>query len=147
MPSGLHLVGLSTGQWPKNTPPGCVRAIWPRRVMECCIRWPGLHNHLTLTQLRWFGMSWIAESRKTADKCSAYMGTLSRLLEKHSSWSWLRECQECAKLSSRQRVVTLKNLKSKIYLKSFNIFFGYYIIPYVLLHSFDVFTIILQCRK
>ena len=26
-------------------------------------------------------------------------------------------------------------------------FFGYYMIPYVLFHSFDVFTIILQCRK
>jgi hypothetical protein len=24
---------------------------------------------------------------------------------------------------------------------------GYYMIPYVLFHSFDVFTIILQCRK
>uniref|UniRef100_A0AAZ3RWF6 Calcium binding protein 39-like n=1 Tax=Oncorhynchus tshawytscha TaxID=74940 RepID=A0AAZ3RWF6_ONCTS len=28
--------------------------------MECCIRGPGLHNHLTSTQLRWFGMSWTA---------------------------------------------------------------------------------------
>ena len=28
-----------------------------------------------------------------------------------TSWSWLRECQECAKLSSRQKVATLKNLK------------------------------------
>ena len=53
-----HLV--STGQWP-NTPPGCIRAIWPRRVMEGCIRWPGLHNHRTSTQLRWFKMSWPAE--------------------------------------------------------------------------------------
>ena len=33
----------------------------------------------------------------------------------------------------------------KIYL--FNTFFGYYMIPYVLFHSFDVFTLILQCRK
>ena len=47
---------FSTGQWP-NTPPGCIRAIWPRkRVMECCIRWPCLHNHPTSTQLRWFGL-------------------------------------------------------------------------------------------
>ena len=106
IPSGLHLVGLSfsTGQWP-STPPGCVRAIWPRRrVMECCIKWPGLHNHPTSTQLR------LSEG-KTANKCSAYVGTPSRLLEKHSRWIWLRECQECAKLSSRKRVDTLKNLK------------------------------------
>ena len=39
----------------------------------------------------------------------------SRVKEKHSRCSWLRECQECAKLSSRQRVATLRNLKSKIY--------------------------------
>ena len=39
-----------------------------------------------------------------------------------TSWRWLTECQECAKLSSRQRVATLKNLKSKIYLDLFNTF-------------------------
>jgi hypothetical protein len=26
-------------------------------------------------------------------------------------------------------------------------FFGYSMLPYVLFHSFDVFTIVLQCRK
>jgi hypothetical protein len=41
----------------------------------------------------------------------------------------------------------LKNLKYKIQFDLFNTFFGYYMIPYVLFHSFDVFTIILQCRK
>ena len=35
----------------------------------------------------------------------------------------------------------LKNLKYKIYFDLFNPFFGYYMIPYVLYHSFDVFTI------
>ena len=39
-----------------------------------------------------------------------------------TSCSWLRECQECAKLSSRQRVATLKNLTYKIYLDLFNTF-------------------------
>ena len=87
------IICFSTGQWP-NTPPGCVRAIWPRkRVMECCIRWPGLHNHPTSTQLRWFEMSW--SEGKAANKCSAYVGSPSRLLEKHSRGSWVRECQEC----------------------------------------------------
>ena len=42
--------------------------------------------------------------------------------------------QECAKLSSRQRVATLKNLKYKIYLDFLFGFFGYYMIPYVLFH-------------
>jgi hypothetical protein len=51
-----------------------------------------------------------------------------------SSLSWLRECQECAKLSSRQRVSTLKNQKYKIDFDLFNTSFGYYMIPYVLFH-------------
>ena len=34
----------------------------------------------------------------------------------------------------------LKNLKYKIYFELFNTFFGYYMIPYVSFHSFDVFT-------
>ena len=53
-----------------------------------------------------------------------------------TSWSRLRECQKCAKLSSRHMVATLKNLKYKI-----TSWF------HVLFHSFDVFTIILQCKK
>ena len=51
------------------------------------------------------GLGWVGpQSEGKSAKCSAYVGTPSRLLEKHSSWSWLRECKECAKLSSRQRV-------------------------------------------
>ena len=34
------------------------------------------------------------------------------------------------KLSSRLRVATLKNLKSKIDVDLFNTFFGYYMLPY-----------------
>lgn len=36
----------------QNTSPGYMRAIWPiKGVMKCCIRWPGLHNYLTETEL------------------------------------------------------------------------------------------------
>ena len=109
---GETIICSTTGQL-TNTTPGCVKAISPRkRVMECCIRWPGLHNHPASTQLRWFGMSWKKVcfsqcERKAANKCSAYAGIPSRRWEKHSRWSCLRECQEFAKLSSRQRVATL----------------------------------------
>jgi hypothetical protein len=61
--------------------------------------------------------------------------------------SWLRECQEFTKLSSRQMVATWNNLKYVIHFDLFNATFGYYLIPYVLFHSFHGFTIILQCRK
>ena len=37
--------------------------------------------------------------------------------------------------------------ESKINFDLFNTFFGYYMIPYVLFHSFDVFTIFIQSRK
>ena len=130
IPSGLRLMGLSfvfpTGQW-YNTPPGCVRAIWPRRrVMECYIRWPGLHNHLTSTQLRWFGMSWTAEWRKSAQ----HVGTPSRRLENHSRWSWLRK----AKLSS--------NAKGGYFEESQLYFFSYYMIPCVI----SLFWCLHRCR-
>jgi hypothetical protein len=58
----------------------------------------------------------------------------------------LRECQTCAKLSSRQRVATLKNLKCKIYFDLFNTFLVTTWF-HVLFHSWLFFTIILQCRK
>ena len=96
----------------------------------------------------WDGLWWVwpQSEGKAANKSSAYVGTPSRCLKKHSSWSWLRECQECAKLSPRQRVAILKNLRYKIYLDLFNTFLDTTLF-HVLFHTFDVFTIILQCRK
>ena len=41
-------------------------------------------------------------------------------LQTHSRRSWLREYQVCAKMSSRQREATLKNLKYKIHFDLFN---------------------------
>ena len=114
------IICFSTGQWP-NPPPGCVRAIWPRRVMKCCIKMTWLST-ITRPQPNWDGLGWVGPQSegKAANKCSAYVRTPSRLLEKHSRWSWLRECQECTKLSLRQRMATLKNLKYKLYFYLFN---------------------------
>ena len=68
------IICFSTGQWP-NTPLGCIRAILPRRrVMECCIRWPVLHNHPTSTQLTWFEMSWAAKWRKSSQQVLSICG-------------------------------------------------------------------------
>ena len=70
-----------------------------------------LASTITRPQPNWDGLGWVRlqSEGKAINKCSAYVGTPSRLLEKHSRWSWLRECQGCAKLSSRQRVASLKN--------------------------------------
>ena len=77
IPSSWRLVGLlfvfQQDNVP-NPPPGCVKAIRTRRVIECCIRWPGLHNHPTSTQLRWFGVSWTAEWRKSSQQVFSICG-------------------------------------------------------------------------
>ena len=87
IPSGLRLVRLSfvfpQDNDPKHTSRLC-KGYLIKWVMECCVRLPGLHNHPTSNQLRCFWMSWTSEP-KAANKCSAYVGTPSRLLEKHSS--------------------------------------------------------------
>ena len=114
----------------QNTPPGCVRAIWRRREMECCIRWFGLHNHPTSTQLRWFGMRWTADWRKCSQQVLSICGNSFKTVGK--------AFQE--KLVERMPRVCKAVIKAKGgYFKDF---FGYYMIPYVLFHSFDVFTII-----
>ena len=73
-----------------------------------------LASTITRPKPNWDDFGWVGPQSegKSANKCSPYVGTPSRLLEKHSRWSCLREYQECAYMLSRQRVATLKNLKS-----------------------------------
>ena len=98
IPSGLRQCGticLSMGKWP-NTPPGCVRAIWPkRRVMEFCIRWLGLHNHPTSTQLRWFGMSWTAEWKKSSQRVLNSFKTVGKAIQDYAGWENAKSVQSC----------------------------------------------------
>ena len=89
IPSGLHWVGWSFVFYrtmTQNTPLGCVRAIWPSTASD------ELASTITWPQPKWDGLGWVGPQRegKTANKCSAYVGTPSRLLEKDSRWSWLR---------------------------------------------------------
>ena len=89
---------FSTGQW-SSTPPGCVRAIWSRRsVMERCIRWPGLHNHPTSTQLRWFGMSWNVEWRKSSQQVLSMRELLQdfwKSIPYEAGWENAKSVQSC----------------------------------------------------
>ena len=63
--SGLRLVGLSFVIQQDNDPTHlqAVSGLFDQKG-EWCIRWPGLHNHPTSTQLRWFGMSWTRVKEK-----------------------------------------------------------------------------------
>ena len=128
IPSGLRLVGPSF-VFQQDNDPTHLQAVWGLFDQEG--EWwsavsDDLASTITWPQTNWNGLGWVGTQSegKAADKwvLSIYVGTPSRLLEKHSSWSWLRECQKCAKLSSRQRVATLKNLK--IYFDVLNTF-GY----------------------
>ena len=96
IPSGLHLVGLSFVFQQGNDPTHlqAVLGLFDQvlyQMMECCIRWPGLHNHLTSTQLRWFGMSWTAEWRKSSKQvlsiCGNSFNTVGKAFQVTTSWS------------------------------------------------------------
>ena len=107
MPSHLvlRLVGLSFVFQQDNDPKHTSRLCKDYLTKES----DGVLYQMTQPQPNWEGLGWVGPQSegKAATKCSASMGTPSR----HSSWSWFRECQECAKLSSWQTVATLKNLK------------------------------------
>ena len=111
--SGLRVVGLSFVFQQDNDPKTHLQAVYG--LFDQGEWWSAASDDLVSTitqpQPRWFGMSWTEEWRKRSQQVLSI--TPSRLLLTHSRWSWWRECQECAKLSSRQRVATLKNLKYK----------------------------------
>jgi hypothetical protein len=65
IPSGLRLVGLSfvfqQENDPKHTSRLCKGYLTNAESDEVLYQKSILHNHLTATQLRWFGLSWTAE--------------------------------------------------------------------------------------
>ena len=115
---GLGLVGLSfVFRQFNDTPPGCVRAILPRRwVMECCIRWPGLHNPLTSTRLRWFGMSRTAEWRKSSQQVLSICGNAFKTVGKAFKMKLVERRPRVWRA-----VIKAKNLKYKTYFYLFNL--------------------------
>ena len=130
------IICFATGQWP-NTPPGCVWAILPRRrVMECYIRWPGLHNPPTSTKLRWFWMSRTVEWRKNSQQMLSICGNSFKTVGKAFQvkvvvWENAKSVQSCHQ-GKRWLLWRISYIKY---------------IWICLTLSFDVFTIILQCRK
>ena len=67
-------------------------------------------------------MVWDELDHRVKEKQPTSVQDMWELLEKHFRGNGLRECQECAKLSSRQREATLKNLKYEMYFELFNTF-------------------------
>ena len=59
----------------EGEPPGCVRAIWPRRkVMECCIRWPGLHKSPDLNPIEMVWDELARRGRKSSQQVLSKCG-------------------------------------------------------------------------
>ena len=100
------IICFSTRQWP-NTPPGCVRAIWPRRrLVECCIRCPGLHIHQTSIQLRLFGMSWTAEWRNCSKQVLNICGNSFKTVGKAFQVKLVEKNARVCKAVIKARVAT-----------------------------------------
>ena len=114
IPSGLCLVGLYNvffnRTMTQHTSRLCKDYLTKKESDEVLqqMTWPPQSSNLNPIEMVWDELDYRVKDKQP----TSAVGTYSRLLEKHSSWNWLRECQECAKLSSRQRVATLKNLKS-----------------------------------
>ncbi len=104
--------------------------------MERCVRWPGLHDHPTETQLRWFEMSWKEKQPTSAQ--------LVREL--------LQDCWETAPGDDLMNLTERMSRVSKAVIKVEGGYFKeskivYYIIPHVLFHSFVAFSVNPQCTK
>jgi hypothetical protein len=77
--------------------------------------------------LIWFGMSRTAEWRKSSHQM------LRKRIPGEAGWGNTKSVQSCH--------------QGKWWLFEEYHFFGYWMIPYVLFHGLDVFTIIQQCKK
>ena len=115
-----------------------------KSVMECCIRWPGLHNHSTSTQLRWFGISWNPEWRKSCQQVPSICGNSYNTIGKAFQVKLVKRMPRVCKAVIKAKVGYFE--ECKIYFDLLNTFLVTTWF-HVLFHSFDVLTIILQCRK
>lgn len=125
-----------------TTPLGCVRDIWQRStVMECCIRRPGRHSHLTRTQV------WDETDHKaTGPMCTPHQ-TPSRLLENLFRWPDSHPENTKSVWSRNQskgwlfwKISNLKHVLSYFTL-------GYCLVPHVFINSFDALSENLQWKK
>jgi len=107
---------------------------------------------ITWPKPSWDGLGWVGPQSegKAANKCSAHLGTPSKLLKQHSWWLPREAEWENAKRvpsCHQSKWWLLRIIYNITYSSLFNTFLVYYIIPYVFLHSLDVFSINLQCRS
>ena len=111
IPSGLRLLGLwfvfQQEKDPKHTSRLCKGYLTKKESDGVLHQMTWSPQSPDLNPIEMVGNELDRRVKETASKCSACGNSL---LEKHSSWSWLRECQDCVKLSSRQRMA-LKNPK------------------------------------
>lgn len=134
---GCHLFFNRT--MTQNTPPGYVK-LFNHKGESWSAASDDRASTITWPEPNWDGLRWVLKQReeRAANKCSAYVGNPSRLLEKHSRWLHHKTGWENAKLSSKQKVATLKNMK---YILLCLHCFCSCKNPYVFFHSLNVFSI------
>ena len=130
IPSGLHFVGPSfvfqQDNDAKHTSRLCKGYLTKKESVGILHQKTWSPQSLDLNPIEMVWNELTAEWRKGSQQVLSIYGnsfkTVGKAFQVTTSWSWLRECQECAKLSSRQRVATSKNLKYKICFDLFHTF-------------------------
>ena len=139
IPSGLRLVGLSF-VFQQDNDPKCTSRLYKGYLTKESdgvlhqITWPPQSPDLNPIEMVWDQLD-----RRVKEKQPSAQNMWELLVGKAFL---VKLFERMTRVSSRQRVATLKNLKYKIYFDLFNTF-----LVTTWFHSLEVFTIILQCRK
>ena len=107
--------------------------------MECCIRWPLQSPNFNPIDMVWDELDRRVKEKQPTSAQHTVCGNSFKTVGKAFQVKLGERMQRVCKAVIKAKGVYFD--ESKIYFDLFNSF------SYVLFHSFDIFTIIIQCRK